>query len=175
MIGPRRLAPIAPLLVALAGCAAFLAAPTGDEALATWRTEASAIDAREGELQPVDGTWSRGDGEATWRAWFEDDELVLIRENLSFGDYGKRDAHLYFEDGVLRYYAADGTGIVHDAEGAQGMAPIRREVVFDSTGREVASRQETAGIEGPVDSSVVIGVRSHGAELKREAERLRPK
>lgn len=168
--GPR---PTLLLLLALASCSWILAEPSGDEALADWRAQAAEVDTRLEGQKPVDGTWSRGDGEGTWRAWFQDGELVAVREDLRFGDYGERTARLYFDDGVLRYYTADGTGIAHGAGGAQEAARIQREIVFDSTGRDVARRQETAGVAGPVDQNVVVGVRRHAVEIQLEAQRLR--
>ena len=159
--------------VPLTSCAGLLAGPTGDQALATWRAEAAEIEARLDRLQVVDGTWSRGDGEGTFRAWFEDDELIVVHERLRFGDYGRRTGRLYYQDGALRYYVAEGTGIENDGEGRRQQTQVRREIVFDPAGREIAGRQETGGAVGPIEADVVVGVRLHGAELKREAERLR--
>lgn len=165
---------LAVLPMALTGCVGFLAGPTGDAALEAWRTEAAEVDSRLGGLEVITGTWSRGDGEGTWRAWFEGDELVTVRERLRFGDYGQRVGRLYFEDGTLRYFVAKGTEIDMADEDRQQLAQVQREIVFDHAGREIASREATAGDVGPIAPNIVIGARLHGAELQREAEGLRP-
>lgn len=156
-------------LATLAGCAGWFAGPTGEEALAAWRAEAREIDARLDEQPSSTGRSPESGVDGTWRAWLEEGELVLIREQSRLGEDGVRDARFYYRDGALRYYLAEGRWPDVDPEGGRRMADVRREIVFDGAGREVADREEVDGVVAPVTPAIIVGARRHAARLERAA------
>lgn len=172
----RELRAAAPVLVLLAlpGCLGILSGPTGEEALADWRAEARAIDARLDALPSVSGSATRGNAQSNWRAWWEDGDIAAIREQIRLGQGGTRRAASYYEDGDLRYYLAEGQWPEVRPEGGVALIEARREIVFDGGGRDVASRQESDGRVAPVPPAIIVGVRSHAARLARDAARLLP-
>lgn len=156
-------------LAALAGCASWFAGPTGEEALEDWRAEARELDARLDE-QPSTTGRSLGSGiRGTWQAWLEENELVLIQEQTRFGEDGARDARFYYRDGALRYYVAEGRWPEVTPAGSENLADVRREIVFDGAGREVADRQEVDGLAASVAPAIIVGVRSRAGRLQRAA------
>lgn len=160
----------APLALAVAGCVGLFSGPEGEEALAKARSEAVAIDRRLDGLASVSGPWQRGEVESTWRAWFEEGEILLIRERMRLGGDSARDARYYYEDGELSYYVAEGRWPAVGPDGGRKLADVRHEIAFDGAGREIASQQVVSGLVAPIEPSVIVAARRHAAEIEAEAE-----
>jgi hypothetical protein len=112
------------------------------------------------------GTTTAGDASSEWTAFLSGEELVLVDDSTSLGDYGASRARFYFEGGRLRFYREDGTR-VNMGQGATGSRTIEARIAFDDAGGIAASSWREAGRDTTLPATKADEARSRAADFLR--------
>ena len=97
------------------------------------------IDAHVNNMRLVTGNWEMGDASSIIEAYYAEDELKLIIEQMDMGDYGASEYKYYFKDGYLFYHEQNGKRTTPNSTEAANVNVI---LLFNSEGDLVASSKK---------------------------------
>lgn len=174
----RALARLAPLLLCLAACGpeatgpepvattppAADAAPPVRELVADIDRRAEAIDARLGELEPVEAEWGLGATRSAVLAWLDGGELAYLEERREEGEPGVSVHRYWFDDGrLLRYRETEAEGVEEREEPQQ----VEIRLWFGPDGQLLASSHTVDGEPRELTEFVEPAVHAHVEELRQ--------
>lgn len=120
---------------------------------------ARAIDNWRDELRAVRGELVMGDTEAEFTAWLDGDEIVLIEDVYSMGDYGKGASRFHLEDGVLFRFEKVSEQRGLSARDREALIPVTELIYFDGE-RTVQSNRTVNGLARDPDAAAATGARA---------------
>ncbi len=130
--------------------------------------EAERLRERLDDLREVEGEWGRGDASSTFTAYFDEDELRYLREEVSLGEYGSSQNEYFFRDGRLFLYQEEGERAVPGRESPRAAAVTVR-ISYGSEGEVFEARKTVNGEPAPPRPDEVEGASRHAEELRRIA------
>jgi len=125
---------------------------------------ARAIDDRREGLRTVSGELVRGDTDADFTAWLDGDEVVLIEDIYSMGDYGKGASRFHLEDGTLFRFEKVSEQRGLNPRDRAALAPVTELIYFDGE-RVVASSRNVNGLAREPDATAATGAHARLDEL----------
>ena len=147
-------------------------APVGGEAPTTiddpFAYTDQLLSRREAALR-VEGEVVMGDASATFVAWLEDHEPVLIEERVSLGDYGHEQSRYVLARGQLVLYESSGTRTITDPALPAGQESLEVVLTFDVDGRPRFTAMTVDGRSVEIDETRIQGAVARAATLRRAA------
>ena len=117
----------------------------------------------------VEGRGKAGDRTFTYTAYFDGDDLLLIREHQDSGDYGHSDNDYYYDDGKLTYFVQGQISRVLNAGGPPTFNAIVVRLYFGPDDRMVHAVRTLGGMPVPLEGYEELSVRRRSAALREAA------
>lgn len=99
------------------------------------------IDAYINKMQKVTGNWEMDDASSVIEAYYAEDELKLIIEQMDMGDYGLSEYKYYFKDGYLFYHEQNGKRRNLNSKNPGETVDVNVIMHFDEAGNLVGSQK----------------------------------
>jgi hypothetical protein len=135
-----------------------------------WPARAESIDARRGQLgEPRRGSFTAGDAETRWTAYSIAGRPVKIEARLDAGEYGASDLDYYLDplEDALILLRERGVRRRAGAGGTAERDSVRVEVSYDTGGRVLTSWRTIDGVDTPLQSVELDGLRAHFDTIRR--------
>ena len=119
------------------------------------------IEAYVDNMQLVTGNWEMGDASSLIEAYYANDELKLIIEQMDMGDYGSSEYKYYFKNGYLFYHEQNGKRIDLNSKDPGETVDVNVVMHFNSEGDLIASRKTINSIQVELHDIEAPGVLKH--------------
>ena len=127
------------------------------------------IEDRLSAYDSIRGSGKSGDLTYSYSAYFDGEDLRLIREHQDSGDYGHSDNDYYFVDGALTYYVQGQISRILNPGGPPTSNAIVLRLYFDSDGRLAHAEKTLNGAPVPLEGYEELGVRRRSDALRESA------
>lgn len=117
----------------------------------------------------IGGRGKSGDLSYAYSAYFDGDDLRLIREHQDSGDYGHSDNDYYFVDGALTYYVQGQISRVLNPAGPPTFEAIVLRLYFDTEDRLEHAEKTLNGVPVPLEGYEELSVRRRSEALREAA------
>jgi hypothetical protein len=129
----------------------------------------SKVEARLSGYDTIQGRGKSGDLVYAYSAYFDGEDLRLIREHQDSGDYGHSDNDYYFVDSVLKYYVQGQISRVLNSAGPPTSDAIVVRLYFDPEGRLDHAEKTLNGVPVPLEGYEELSVRRRSEALREAA------
>jgi hypothetical protein len=127
------------------------------------------VEARLDGYDSIGGRGKSGDLIYTYTAYFDGEDLRLLREHQDSGDYGHSDNDYYFVNGALAYYVQGQVSRELNPAGPPTFDAIVLRLYFDSEDRLEHAEKTLNGVPVPLEGYEELSVRRRSAALREAA------
>lgn len=127
------------------------------------------IEAGLSDYDSIGGRGKSGDLAYAYSAYFDGEDLRLIREHQDSGDFGHSDNDYYFADGALTYYVQGQIARVLNPDGPPTSDAIVLRLYFEPSGRLTHAEKTLNGAPVPLEGYEELSVRRRSEALRGAA------
>ena len=127
------------------------------------------VEARLSGYDTIQGRGKSGDLVYAYSAYFDGEDLRLIREHQDSGDYGHSDNDYYFVDGALTYYVQGEISRVLNSMGPPTSDAVVLRLYFDTENRLEHAEKTLNGAPVPLEGYEELSVRRRSEALREAA------
>ncbi len=127
------------------------------------------VEARLSGYDSIHGRGKSGDLVYAFHAYFDGEDLRLIREHQDSGDYGHSDNDYYFVDGTLTYYVQGQISRTLNPDGPPTSDAIVLRFYFGPEGRLDHAEKTLNGVPVPLEGYEELSVRRRSEALREAA------
>jgi hypothetical protein len=133
------------------------------------RIEASTLSARKLMFTKVKGSTVKGDTKAEYQAFYQDDVLRILEEEIEYGERGESEKGYFLDSqGMLFYYTAS------DERAKQaGKDKVRIRIAYDESGNVLGSEKTVNGQPATVSEAELKAVKARLGTLRKTADATR--